>query len=103
MVNVVRELQTAIRTGKVVLGSKQTLKNVVNGRAKLVIVASNIPEHLRRDLERYCKISNTPIYTFPGTSWDLGAVCNKPFMVAALAVLDPGESSILELVEGIGG
>ncbi|RLE95738.1 MAG: 50S ribosomal protein L30e, partial [Thermoprotei archaeon] len=36
--DVVREIQTALRTGKVVLGSKQTLKMVVTGRAKLVII-----------------------------------------------------------------
>jgi len=101
--DVVREIQTALRTGKVVLGSKQTLKMVVTGRAKLVIIASNIPEHLRRDIVRYCKLSRTPVYEFPGTSWDLGAVCNKPFMVAAMAVLDPGDSSILELAREEGG
>lgn len=97
--DVVREIQTALRTGKVMLGSKQTLKMVMSGRAKLVIIASNVPERTRRDLARYCKLSKTPIYEFPGTSWDLGAVCNKPFMVAAMAVLDPGDSSILELAE----
>lgn len=98
--DVVREIQTALRTGKVVLGSRETITAVVNGRAKLVIVASNAPQQIRRDLERYCKVSGTPIYEFPGTSWDLGAVCNKPFMVAAMAILEPGESSILEVVKG---
>lgn len=98
--DVVREIQTALKTGKVVIGSRETISAVVNGKAKLVIVASNTPLRIRRDLERYCKLSSTPIYEFPGTSWDLGAVCNKPFMVAAMAILEPGESSILELVKG---
>lgn len=98
--DVVREIQTALRTGKVVIGSRETLSAVANGRAKLVILASNAPRRIRRDLEKYCELSNTPTYEFPGTSWDLGAVCNKPFMVAAMAVLEPGESSILEIVKG---
>jgi len=99
MIDVVRELQTAVRTGKVVMGSREAVKQLVNGYAKLVIVASNIPENLRRDVERYCKLSGTPLYSFPGTSWDLGAVCNKPFMISVLAVLDPGESNILALAD----
>ncbi len=97
--DVVREIQTAVATGKVVLGSKETIKAVVNGEAKLVIIASNAPERIRRDIERYCSIAGTPIYRFPGTSWDLGAVCNRPFMVAAMAVIDPGESGILEVAK----
>lgn len=98
--DVVREIQTALRTGKVVIGSKETLSAITSGRAKLVIVASNIPGRIRRDVEKYCKLSGTPLYEFPGTSWDLGAVCNKPFMVAAMAILDPGESNILDVVKG---
>jgi len=92
-----RELQTAIRTGKVVIGSKSTLKALINGRAKLVIMASNAPDGIREDLKHYCKLAKTPLYVYPGTSWDLGATCRKPFMVAALAILDPGESNILNL------
>ena len=30
---------------------------------------------------------------------ELGAICGKPFSVAALAIVDPGESNILSLVE----
>jgi len=99
MVDFVRELQTALRSGKVVIGSKRTIKEVIQGRAKLVIVASNAPERIRSDIEVYAKIANVPVYVFQGSSWDLGAVCNKPFMVSALAIIDPGESSILEVVK----
>lgn len=100
MVDVVREIQTAIRTGKVMLGSRRTIKAMVNGEAKLVIVVSNTPPHIKRDIEWYCKVAGTPVYKFPGTSWELGSACNKPFMVAALAIIDPGESGVLELARG---
>ncbi len=100
MVDLARELQTTLRTGKVVIGSRRTIKAVLNGKPKLVIVAANAPTDVRRDLEVYCKLANIPLYVFPGTSWDLGGLCRKPFMVAALAILDPGESSIMDLVKG---
>ncbi len=98
--DIVREIQAAIKTGKVVFGYRQTLKSIVNNQAKLVIISSNMPEPLRRDITKLCKLADIPTYEFPGTSWDLGAVCNKPFMVATLAVLDPGASGIIELAKG---
>ncbi|MCS7104568.1 MAG: 50S ribosomal protein L30e [Thermofilaceae archaeon] len=98
--DIVREIRTAVKTGKVAIGSKETINTVINGNARLVIISSNIPQTVRRDIERYCKLSKTPLYEYPGTSWDLGAACNKPFMVSALAVLEPGESGILYLVKG---
>lgn len=99
MVDIVRELRTAMSTGKVVLGSKRTIGLCRFGKAKLVIVASNCPRGIREEIEYLCKLSGIPVYVFPGTSWDLGAVCGKPFMVASLAVVDPGESDIMALVE----
>ena len=97
--DIVREIQTAVRTGKVIFGSRETITAVANGKAKLVIIASNAPQEVKRDLGKYCKISGTPIYQFPGTSWDLGAICNKPFMIAAMAVIDPGESNIMDVAK----
>lgn len=98
--DIVREIQAAIKTGKVLFGHRQTLKSIVNNQVKMIIISSNVPEQIRRDITKLCKLSGVPIYEFPGTSWDLGAVCNKPFMVTTLAVLDPGASGIIELAKG---
>jgi large subunit ribosomal protein L30e len=94
-----RELVTAIKTGKVILGSRKTLKYVKLGKAKAVIVASNAPPDIRNDILYYAKLSNIPVYIYPGTSVELGAACGKPFTVASLAILDPGSSRILDLIE----
>jgi large subunit ribosomal protein L30e len=100
--DIVRELQTAIRTGKVVLGYRRTLRELVNDRAKLVVVAKNAPSHIIKELKYYASLSQTPILVFEGSSRELGAACRKPFMVSALAILDPGESNILHMVQGGG-
>ena len=99
MVDIVRELRTAMNTGRVVIGSKKTISSCRFGKAKLVIIASNCPKEIREEIEYLCKLSKIPIYVFPGTSWDLGSVCGKPFMIASLAIIDPGESEIMSLVE----
>ncbi len=97
-VTIERELVNALKTGKVVLGSRKTLKLVKTGKAKAVIIAANAPPEIKKDILYYAKLGHIPVYVYPGTSLELGAVCGKPFMVASLAVLDPGSSRIVDLV-----
>ena len=96
----VREIQTALRTGKVVLGYRRTLKELLNDRAKLVVIAKNAPAQISEELKHYAALAGVPVLVFEGSSWELGAACRKPFMVSALAVIDPGESAILQLARG---
>jgi len=100
VVDVDKAIRMAVRTGKVILGNKRTIQLVKQGKVKLTIVAFNCPAEIKSDLEYYCKLSNVPVYIYNGTSWDLGAVCGKPFMVATMAIIDPGDSEILKLMKG---
>jgi large subunit ribosomal protein L30e len=97
MIDISRELQVAMNTGKVTLGYKESLRAIINGSAKLVILASNAPAHIASTVQYYAKIANIPVYVFQGTSWDLGAAVRKPFKVSTIAIIDPGESNILAL------
>jgi large subunit ribosomal protein L30e len=97
MVDLARELKVAINTGKVVLGTRQTIKAILRGEAKLVVVAANAPPNIKSDVEYYAKLAQIPVIVYPGSSWELGAACGKPFKVASLAVIDPGESNLMEL------
>nr|WP_201783072.1 50S ribosomal protein L30e [Pyrodictium occultum] len=98
-----RELVNALKTGRVVIGSRKTLRYVKTGKAKAVIVASNAPPEIRNDIIYYARLGGIPVYVYPGTSVELGAVCGKPFTVASLAVLDSGSSRILDLIEAAQG
>ncbi|ABL77693.1 50S ribosomal protein L30e [Thermofilum pendens] len=96
----IRELQTAIKTGKVVLGSRKTIKLLSTGKAKMVILAQNAPTIIAEEIKYKARLAGIPVYVFEGTSKDLGAACNKPFFVSAIAVLDPGESNLIEMAKG---
>ncbi len=97
------QLKMAMRTGKVNIGFRTSEKSVMNGRAKLVIVASNAPERIRKRMEVLAKAFNVPLYVFEGTSLELGELIGRPHFVAVIAVEDPGESSILEIVKEVAG
>ena len=93
-----RELKNLIKTGKYTLGARSTIKAVATGRAKMVIIAKNAPPELRDRVLYYARLGGIPVYTFEGTSQDLGVVCGKPFKISMIAVIDEGSSRILELV-----
>ncbi|MDF2955900.1 50S ribosomal protein L30e [Candidatus Alkanophaga liquidiphilum] len=93
MLDVNRELQIAIRTGTVLMGTKQTLKALESGKGKLVIYAANCPVEVKEKMKAFQEIA----YEYPGTNMELGRACGKPFSVAALCVIDSGESEILHL------
>ncbi len=90
-VDIEKALRKALRTGKVYLGSKRTIKAARKGEAKMVIVAKNCPKEVLEKLKKY----DVKIVTVDKTNMELGALCGKPFSVAALAIIDEGESEIL--------
>ncbi|MCD6114657.1 MAG: 50S ribosomal protein L30e [Thermoprotei archaeon] len=94
------ELRMAIKTGKVRFGSKEAIKALKHGKAKMVIIAANAPKEIKDDILYYAKLSKIPVYIFQGTSVELGTICGKPFMVSAITIYDEGDSRILEFAEG---
>lgn len=99
MINIDRALRSSIRTGKVVLGSNLTVEAGASGKAKLVINAIDCPEEVATELRK----AEVPVYNYSGRGKDLGAACGKPFSVAALAVIEPGDSEIMALLREIRG
>ena len=91
-----RGIRIAVDTGVVTLGSEKSIQALKLGKGKLVVVADNSPENIKDDVNYYAKLSEIPVYTYNGTSVDLGSVCGKPFTVATLVIKDPGDSTILE-------
>lgn len=93
--DVQRSLRTAVGTGKVLIGADQTAKAVRDGEAKLVILANNSP--VGDDIRKVASEKRIPVYDFNGMGTQLGPACGKPFAISALAILDAGESDILNL------
>jgi large subunit ribosomal protein L30e len=90
-INVDKSLIKAVKTGKVIIGANRTMDAAADGSAKMVVLASNCPEEIKQKVQA----TNVPVLKFEGTSVELGPVCGKPFTIAAMAILDVGESDIL--------
>jgi large subunit ribosomal protein L30e len=98
-VDVNKQIEIAVKTGKVALGVKEAVDAARFSKAKLLIVASNCPPRYRTTITKYAEQSSVPIFNYPGNSLDLGAACLKRFVVAALTIKEPGDSEILKLSE----
>ena len=96
-IDVNKQLQIALRTGKVALGAKEALESAKFARGKLLILASNCPDTERKQIMYYAKQSAIPVHTYAGTSIDLGSACGKNFVVSALTIKEPGDSEIMKL------
>lgn len=99
MIDVEKAISSAVKTGKVSLGTASAIQNAQTGKAKLIILAANCPKTVRDDVEYYSKLSKVPLITYKGSSLDLAAVCGKPFSVSAVSIREPGDSEILKLTE----
>jgi len=99
VVSLDQALAMAVKTGKVLFGANSTIKNIMTGKVRLAIVASNCPDKIRRTIEEYCKLSEIPLFVYPRNNIELGRVCGKPFSISALAIRDLGDSDILKMVK----
>jgi large subunit ribosomal protein L30e len=98
MVDISKALRTAVDTGQVLLGSEQSVKSVLRGEGKLVVLAKNCPDRTKQSLAHYAQLSQIPILPFEGSSLELGTVCGKPHPISVLTVLQEGHSDILQAI-----
>ena len=90
------EVRLLIKTGKVVIGAKRSIQAIKLGRAKGVVLVTKLPKRIESDVLYYAKVGGIKVVRFNGSSYDLGVAIGKPYPVSAIAILDPGDSSILE-------
>ncbi len=97
----IKAIQVAARTGSIKYGTREVTKLVLHGNAKVVVIAKNTPPELKRDIEYYAKLSNIPVIVFDGTNIELGTIIGRPHSVLMLAIINPGQSNILELASQV--
>lgn len=93
-------IKRVVENGKVRIGSRSVSKELNSGKPKLVVISANCPKGAREEIEGKAKAANTPVYGYKGTSLELGEVCRKPFPISAMAVVSPGDVSLIQLVKG---
>ncbi len=93
------DIRLAVDSGDVALGARQVIRSIESNSAKLVVIASGNKADTINDIKYITGISGIKLEVFTGNSMELGSVCGKPYSVSVLAVIDPGNSNILNAPE----
>ncbi|KXA95021.1 hypothetical protein AKJ65_02780 [candidate division MSBL1 archaeon SCGC-AAA259E19] len=91
------ELRETENSGKIVLGSNETLDATRSGESKLTILSTTCPAQVEKDIRKCSVKEKVPLYYYPGGAEELGLALGKPFLVSAMAIVDTGDSNIQEL------
>merc|ERR1712117_942633 len=92
-------LNLVMKSGKFVLGYRETLKKLRSSKGKLIILASNTPALRRSEIEYYAMLSKCGVHHYSGNNIELGTACGKYFRVGCLCITDAGDSDIIKSME----
>ncbi|MFX1566476.1 MAG: 50S ribosomal protein L30e [Promethearchaeota archaeon] len=90
-------IRLAVKSGKTVFGANRTIHLLRTSSPRLVILAANAPNGVKDEINTLATANQIPIHQYRSNSWDLGQICGRPHMVAAMAVLEPGDADITAL------
>jgi large subunit ribosomal protein L30e len=100
-------LALVMKSGKVTLGYKSTIKTLRSGKAKLVLIAANAPPLRKSELEYYAMLAKTPVHHFSGNNVSDKCLCNGFHSYAPTLVLlrkrkgDPGAALRRSRIPGL--
>jgi large subunit ribosomal protein L30e len=92
-------IKVAYKTGKMIYGKTQVLRQLRQDPFKMIIIANNCPAELEAQISYYNSLinNNIYIYKYKGSSWELGLALGKPYMVSIIGLNDFGDSDLLTL------
>lgn len=88
-------LKLVMRSGKVNLGYKQTLRLLRTNKAKMILIASNCPPLRKSEIEYMAMLAKTQVHHYAGDNTALGTACGKFYNCSVMTILDAGDSDIL--------
>ena len=88
-----------MKSGKVLLGYKATVKAMRKSKAKLVLISNNCPVLRRSELEYLAMLAKVSVHHYAGDNSALGTACGKLFNCSVMWFLDGGHSDILTVKE----
>ena len=93
-------IKVAYKTGKILYGKNQILKNLFRENPfKMLIMSNNCPSELMTQINHINSLLKDKlfIYKYKGSSWDLGLACAKPYMISVMGIIDFENSDLISL------
>jgi large subunit ribosomal protein L30e len=92
-------IKVAYKTGKVVYGADQVLRQLRQDPFTMLILSNNCPAELESQLEYLNTLMKESIFIhkYKGSSWNLGLAMGKPYMISVIGINDFGDSDLSTL------
>ncbi len=74
-------------SGKLVIGTARTVKQLKQGRIKAVYITSNCPDSVRENVKKYAGLSKADVVEIELPNEELGVVCKKPFSISIAGIV----------------
>ena len=88
-------LQLVMKSGKYVLGYKQTLKRNRKSKVEPVILTKTCSALRKSEIEYYAMLAKTGVHLYHGNNIELGTDVKSTTEVCTLAMIDPDDSDII--------
>ena len=79
-------IKKAIREKRAIIGYRESIRFIKKNKPKLVVIAKNIPDDKRKEIEYLVRLGKYELKVFDGTSKELGIICGKPFPISILVI-----------------
>ena len=86
--NHIPDIKKLLKTEKMIVGTKRTLKGLKAGTIKKVYVAKNCDEEVKESINYYSKIGGVEIIQLDMPNDELGDICKKTFSVSIIGILN---------------
>ena len=81
------DIKKLLKSGNVVIGTERTIKNLKLGKVQKVLVSSNCPPNVEKDVHYYSGLSGAEIHKLDYPNDELSVICKRPFSISILALL----------------
>ena len=81
------EIKKMLKTGNVMIGTERSIKNLKLGKVEKVLLSSNCPADVEKNISYYANLSGTELHKLEYPNEELSIICRKPFSISVLALL----------------
>ena len=81
------EIKKMLKSGNVIVGTERTMKGLKTGKVQKVLVSSNCPAKVEKDINYYASLSGAECFKLDYPNDELSVICKKPFSISVLGFL----------------
>ncbi|MFP4119204.1 MAG: ribosomal L7Ae/L30e/S12e/Gadd45 family protein [Candidatus Woesearchaeota archaeon] len=82
-----KEIKDNLTTGKLIIGTKRTMKKMKQSTVEKVFLAKNCPGLIVDDIKHFASLGDVEVEQLDTDCDEFGSICKKPFHVSVASIL----------------